>query len=205
MEVTRRIGGPNGSRAKKLDTGVLLDVPVTAVFTSAALRVTIEVDVADGVPVCPRYTVERVDGGGLESVTTEVLAGVPLRGLMANACARAVVEPIEGGHVVRAAISLEAIEAVVGPLKRTRRPITDATLMAFANAYEERFQPGHMRQFAESLHYSERQAWRLKKRAEQRGFLPGKKPTGERAEPTQEQIMNLLHRLGPGGGDDGQR
>lgn len=186
MRVVTRIGFDSSPRTARLDTGVEVIAPLEAEFTNGTLRITVLLDVADGMPRCTKLSVERVDGGGLELITTEVLPGLSLRRLMARACAAAVVERHEDGHYVkRAEVSLDAIEAVMGSLQRTRQPITDERLREFAEAFRERYQPGKMEPFAESLHCSPRQAWRLKKLAEERGFLlrPGATDTPSVATP----------------------
>ena len=61
--------------------------PFRAVFVGDQIKVTMVVDVADGAPVCRSYQVERTDGGGLEFMTTEIMRGLNLRTLLANACA----------------------------------------------------------------------------------------------------------------------
>lgn len=173
----------------KLDTDVVVGVPITATFTNEMLRITIDVDEADGAAICRRYEVVRLDegAGGLELATTDVFHGIPLRGLMAYALASSVVEVerTENGDLqvdIPADPGLAAVEAIIGSLKRTRRPMTDAKLKEFAEAYKAKFVPGHMRELAASMNYSERQGWRIKKRAEERGFLtkPERSSDGER-------------------------
>ena len=57
------------------------------------------------------------------------------------------------------------------PGPRGRAPMSDARLADFAQRYRNEFVPGQMAEFAASLGYSERQAWRLKKAATERGLL----------------------------------
>jgi hypothetical protein len=144
--------------------------PLTATFTNEQLVVTLRIDVLDGVPSCVWYRVERVDGGGLEYLTTELAKGLKVRDLMAHAVALAAVQSSEDPDVS----PLDAIEAVMGSVRRGRAPVTDARLEEFAEAYRDRWVPGRGAEFAESLHISERQMWRLKKEAIERGFLEGK-------------------------------
>lgn len=163
---------------KALGPNTAVPAPFTAVFTNESLELTIVVDVANGVPFCPEYHLKRVDAPpGLEMATTDVLRGIPLRGLMANALARVAleVERTETGvrFDYRSPTSVEAVEAVIGSLKRRRQPVTDEVLREFADAYRERFEPGAMEEFADSIGYSPRHAYRLKKLAEERGFLGG--------------------------------
>lgn len=177
MRMDVHVGSDIGSRIVELDTGGALWAPISATFTSDRVRVEITVDVANGVPVCRRYSAERTDGGGLELMTTEVMRGLPLRSLMAHACAAAALqtESTDGeGKGYSPASSVEAIEAVVKTLKRRRTPVTDKELRRFAAAYRKHFVPGRMREFAESLGYGERQGYRLLKVARERGFLPAK-------------------------------
>lgn len=169
MSMTTHAGSDIGSRIAHLDSGGTLWAPVDATFTNDQLRIDIRIDVRDGTPTCTRYTVERTDGGGLELMTTEVSRGIKLRALMAHACAAVALEGANGGFTT--ASSVEAIESVVKTLSRNRRPTTDAELKRFARAYRRDYQRGGMEQFAASLGYGERNAWRLKKLAIERGFL----------------------------------
>ena len=141
-------------------------MPFEATFTSKALELAVTIDVADGRPVCTEYRVRRLDGGGLELMTTEVMRDVKLRTLMALSCSRVAIDQA-GGWSVEA----EAVQAVVDPIRRRKAPITDATLRGIAKAYEKRYVPGRMEEFAQSEGYSERQMWRLVKLARERGFL----------------------------------
>jgi len=163
-----------GAEMKLLDSGGALMVPFEATFTGDQIRVTMTIDVAHGWPICSRYQVERTDGGGLELMTTEIMRGLNLRRLMANACARvAMAHTEDGSGAYTTASTVEAIEAVVGPIQRRRRmPATDEGLKRFADEYLHRFEPGRMREFAEGLGYSERQGWRLLALARTRGILP---------------------------------
>lgn len=76
--------------------------------------------------------------------------------------------PMQHASTVEA---VEAVESVVGSIRRRRAPITDDRLREFAEAYHERWIPGRALEFAESLFMSERQMYRLKKLAQERGFL----------------------------------
>jgi hypothetical protein len=106
--------------------------------------------------------VDPVGSHGLEMMTSEVMRGVNLRALMMHAFA--MFNP-----------DTDAVQALFDSLKRRRTPVTDKTLREFARQYRKQFVPGGMQQFAESLGYSERQAWRLLKLARDRGFLPDPK------------------------------
>lgn len=55
--------------------------------------------------------------------------------------------------------------------RRSRTPISDESLAAFAASYRNHYQPGQMQKLARRLGLSERQCWRLKKLAVQRGLL----------------------------------
>jgi hypothetical protein len=168
-----------GSHLRKLDGGGAMFAPIRATFNQVLdgnpqLRLTIEMDVEQGVPICRRYTVERFDGG-LELMTAELMRGVNLRRLMAQAAAAAALEkrppPPGVTEQYTTATSVEAVEAVVGPIRRRRVPVTDKELRRFADMYRRKFVPGRMAEFAEALHYSERHAYRLKRLAIERGFL----------------------------------
>lgn len=170
-----------GMAIKTLASGGVMWAPFTATFTSDRVRCTITVDVADGRPVCRRYEVERIDDSadGLEVMTTEVMRGINLRALMANGCADVALQPLPDGTTYQPATSLEAVEAVIGSLRRSRPPsITDKQLREFASAYRKEYSPGRMAQFADGRGYSERHAWRLLKIARERGFLPPTKTGG---------------------------
>jgi hypothetical protein len=169
MAMTAHVGADIGSRITHLTGGGSLFAPIQATFTSDELRIELTIDVEDGVPVCRRYVAERVGGGGLELMTTEVTRGVKLRALMAHACAAAALEGANGAFTT--ATTVEAVEAVLAPLRRKRTPVTDTQLRRFAAAYRRDFIAGRMREFAESLGYSERHTYRLKKLAIERGFL----------------------------------
>lgn len=171
MRMSVRAGSELGSEIAKLDSGGALWAPIQATFTSDRLKVSIEVDVENGVPVCRRFTAERTDGGGLELMTSEVTRGVNLRSLMANACAAAALQT-KDGEGYTAATSVEAVEAVVGTLRRRRTPISDPELRKFAAAYRKHYVKGGMEEFAASLGYSERHAYRLLGLARTRGLLP---------------------------------
>jgi hypothetical protein len=164
----------DGVRFAKLDSGGVVAVPLRATFTDDRMKVTMCLDVANGVPICAKYCVERTDGRGLEEVTTEISRGLNLRTLMAHAFAGAAHEQHEdddGRDHLRRASTVEAVEAVIGPIRRRREPTTDERLREFADAYRERWVPGGAAEFAESLYVSERQMWRLKRLAVDRGFL----------------------------------
>lgn len=165
-----------GARIARLDSGGVLYVPTRAVFTDERLRITIVIDVANGTIICPSYSVERIDGaGGLEALTTDVSRGLKIRNLMAYAAASAAVTPApdddERGRDFLPGQTLEAIEAVIGPIRRTREPVTDERLRAIADAYRERWIPGRDVEFAESFHMSDRNMRRMLKKARERGFL----------------------------------
>jgi hypothetical protein len=163
---------------KTLASGGAMWAPFTATFTSDRVRVTITVDIADGRPVCRHYEVDRIDdvADGLELMTTEVARGINLRALMAHGCADVALQPLPDGTTYQPATSLEAVEAVVGELRRRRSPtITDKQLRGFAAAYRKGYTPGAMAEFAKDQGFSERHAWRLLKLARERGFLPQSK------------------------------
>ena len=63
----------------------------------------------------------------------------------------------------------------MGSVKRRREPITDERLREVADTYRERWKPGTGAEFAESIHCSERQMYRLPKLARERGFLEDNK------------------------------
>jgi hypothetical protein len=174
MRMDVQVGTDLGSQLVELDSGGVLLAPFSATFTSDRLRVAITVDVADGVPICRSYSAERTDGGGLELMTTEVMRGLPLRSLMADACAASALEVEQGARGYSPATSVEAIEAVLKTLRRRRTPTTDKELREFAAAYRKDFVRGRMAEFAESLGYSERHAYRLLRLARERGLLPEK-------------------------------
>jgi len=136
-------------------------------FTSKDLELAVTIDVADGRPMCTEYRVRRLDGGGLDLMTTEVMRNVKLRTLIALSCSRVAIDQA-GGWSVEA----EAVQAVVDPIRRRKAPITDDTLRKIAKAYKKRYVAGGMDEFAQSEGYSERQMWRLVKLARERGFLP---------------------------------
>jgi hypothetical protein len=162
-------------RIEPLNGNGVMAAPFRATFTSDRTRITIDVDVVNGAPLCRRYEVERTDGDGLELMTTEVMRGVNLRALMANGCADAAMQALPGdSHTYELATSVEAIEAVLGTVRR-RAPITDAELKRFSALYRKRHVAGHMKEFAEELGYSERHAWRLLKLTRERGFLPSRR------------------------------
>ncbi len=171
--------GVRRSKPKRVGADSWITAPFTATFEDERLRLVLEVDVADGHPICTSYRVDRLDGGGLELMTTEVLRGFKLRALMAEACILSVVVPVPGAKEGTAfavktkdAIPVEVIESVLGTLKRRRAPVTDERLREVADAYKKRYEPGGMEQFAKSLNASERQVWRLIRLARERGFLP---------------------------------
>lgn len=56
-------------------------------------------------------------------------------------------------------------------VRRSRTPVSDDSLRAFAASYREHYLPGQMRPVALRLGLSERQCWRLKKLARERGLL----------------------------------
>ena len=160
-------------RLAQLDGGGRLAVPFTATFSNdiQTLRLEIVVDVANGRPVCRSYRVETFDDGGdLAMMTSEVLRGVKLRNLMSHACAQAAFEAVDDGGFVPAE-NVQAIEAVLGPLRRTRRPATDELLGQVADRYRAEFVPGRMVEFAEAFGYSERQMRRLIALARERELL----------------------------------
>ena len=47
-----------------------------------------------GVSLCRRYEIERIDGGDLEYMTTELMRGVNLLACMAHACFAVALEPL---------------------------------------------------------------------------------------------------------------
>lgn len=158
------------ARVAEIRGGGVLMVPISATFDDGQLSVRLVIDVADDLPICREYTVKRLDGGGLEEMTTEVARGVKIRELMAEAVASKALEPApDGGR--RHATTLEAIEAVVGPIRRRRRTMTDSELTSFVASYRERYLPGHATEFAESVFMSERQMWRWKRAAIERGLM----------------------------------
>jgi hypothetical protein len=141
--------------------------PLTATFSNEQIVVTMRIEVIDGAPSCVWYRVERVDGGGLEFLTTELAKGLKVRDLMAQAVMMAAVQSSEEPDVS----PLEAIESVLGNLRRGRAPISDTRLEEFAEAYRAHWEPGRADAFAASLGVGERQMYRLKKAAVERGFL----------------------------------
>ena len=131
MRMNAHVGSDLGSQIAELDSGGALWSPIRATFESDKLRIEIEVEVVDGHPQCSGFSAKRLDGGGLELMTTEVTRGVNLRVLMANACASAALET-KDSQGYTSATSVEAVEAVIKTLKRRRSPITDKELRAFA-------------------------------------------------------------------------
>ncbi len=154
---------------KQLDTGGYLLAPFRACLTNDTLEIELIIDVIDGTPDCTSYRVTPLDGAGLLYRTTEVTRGVKIRDLMAEALSLSVWE--QQGEVAGLATSVELIEAVKGSVRRRREPMTDEKLREFASAYRQKFIPGKAAEFAESQGYSERQMYRRKKTAQERGFL----------------------------------
>src|SRR5206468_889065 len=150
----RTTTGGRGTRGVELDGGADLKVPFTATFWDDTVELVVTTDAADGRPMCTKYTVRRAAGGPLGLMTTEVMRGVKLRDLLAMSCARVVMETNRP-----TAVNLEAIEAVTGLTRRRRAPTSDDVLRDVAASYKKNFVPGHMREFAESQGYSERQMW----------------------------------------------
>jgi hypothetical protein len=154
---------------KMLDTGGWLIAPFRATFTGDDLEIELMLDVIDGAPACTSYTVRSTGGSGLENRTTEAVRGRPLRQLMVDALSMSVWEQYddEGGL----ASTVELVEAVMGSVRRTRKPVDDERLEQVADAYRKHWVPGGAAEFAESLNCSERQMWRLIKLARERGLL----------------------------------
>jgi len=170
LRVQTKDAGP-----KRLDSGAELLAPFQATFTGSEVTIGLKVDVVDGTPSIRSVTIDVVDSAdGLELRTSKLLDGVPMRGLLTHACARVVVETeaLEGGTVkmTRTAVpSTEAVEKVVGSIRRRRRPISDERLTEFVEAYRAR--TGTMRELARELSMAERHAYRMKKLAQDRGLL----------------------------------
>ena len=172
MRMAFHAGSDIGSEIKSLDGGGGMWAPFQATFTDEKrVKITLVLDVVDGAPSCRSYKVERIDGKGLEYMTTDIMRGLSLRNLMYYACAQAALTSDDGvGYTT--AVSTAAIETVVAPLRRRRQPITDGVLRRFADEYRGHFEPGRMEELAESLAgYSERQGWRLLKLGVERGVL----------------------------------
>jgi hypothetical protein len=166
MQVRQAGGVDLDHEFKRLDSGAQLWAPFRAVFDDDELRVTLDIDVVDGRPSCRGYHVELLDGSGLEFLTTEMMRGFNLRALMSHAVAVAV-----GTFIPDPSDRRRAIDGAVGSLRRRRRPVTDERLTEFADFYRLHFRPGGMGDLAGEFGVGERQAWRLKRLAVQRGFL----------------------------------
>ncbi len=155
------------------DAGAVVRSPFVAVLSNEQLRIHLWIDVVDRQPTCTRYMVERADGAGLESVTLEVLRGLPLRPMVAMACAAAAYEPDAPGRFAlrQGVVDPAVLGSIIQAGKRTRRPTSDERLREFADAYRSQFVPGRMTEFADAFGCSERQAYRLRKLAKDRGLL----------------------------------
>ena len=155
------------------EAGAVVRAPFVAVLSSKQLRIHLWIDVVDRQPTCTRYMVERADGAGLESVTLEVLRGLPLRPMVALACAAAAYEPDSSGGIRlrQGVVDPALLGSIIQAGKRTRRPISEERLREFSDAFRAEFVPGRMAEFAASFGCSERQAYRLRKLAKERGLL----------------------------------
>jgi hypothetical protein len=157
------------ARVVKVDGGGEMFAPLVATFTDGELEARLVIDVVGGAPCCVEYTVRRTDGKGLEQFTSEVAAGLNIRSLVKHAVVVVAVEA--KGHGVEPAESYEAVAAVLSSAGRRRTAVTDERLQEFADAYRERWVKGGQAEFAAHLNISERQMWRLKRLATDRGFM----------------------------------
>lgn len=171
LRIETRLGGKRSAKLRTLDSGGQLLAPFTARFSNDEWAIDLDLNVVDGQPSCVGYAVARNDDRPLDQFTTEVARGFNLRKLMSHAFARMALE--SEGQAKVPATTEEAVEAVVGPIRRRRAPITDQRLREVADAFRSRYVSGGAAEFASSLFVSERQMWRLVKLARQRGFLDG--------------------------------
>ena len=162
--------GDSSDYTELLDGRGQMQLPALATFSNDDLRIEIEITAVDGVPGCRRYQVETTDGSPLDGMVTNVMRGLPLRNFLSYACAVMWI-PTDKYQGPLPSLESDFIEALRSATRRPRRPLSDDRLQDFAEQYRANFSPGQMEEFARSLNYSERQVYRLKKQAVDRGFL----------------------------------
>ena len=161
-----------GSRIAHLDNGYAMWAPVrsTFEFDDPEVIVGVVLDVEDGRAVVEEYTVSRKPGGPpVEFVARDVIRGVSLRDLMAEAMAWVALEPVDEARTKwREVRSVPKLDEITSGTRSRRLPMSDERLRATADAFRAGGVDAVM--VLDGWQCERRQAQRAIKAARERGF-----------------------------------
>jgi hypothetical protein len=165
-----------GSSVEPLDNGYAMFAPVrsTFEFDDPEVIVDLVLDVEDGRPVVVEFTVRRKPGGPpVEFVARDVIRGVSLRDLMAEAMAWVSLEPVDEatGQTWRPVRSVPKLDEITSGTRARRLPMSDERLRATAKAFLDDDGGVEAVERLDGWQCERRQAQRAIKAARERGFL----------------------------------